>query len=409
MDITELSYSDDLNCPTGAIKKAQQDLAEIVGAKRAYISTDGSTSGVMAMLYTMSKFGKKVIVARNSHKSVYNGCRLFNLEPVIVQGEEREGMLLPPNTEEVEKIFANDSTVAGILITSPDYYGNIAPLFNYSLICKRYKKILAVDGAHGAHLAFEDDRAGYAGVYADMWVDGAHKTLPTLTQGALICANTEGLFNYLEEALSIFRTTSPSYPIMASVEYGYKFLAENREAIWTVKFMVEDLKNTLTSLKFCTTKDWTKLVLDCKPLNISPNEIVLELEKRGIFVEMFNDRYILFYLSVKTTKSDFDALKLNLVLAITAKQGVNNFTEKLPFASADRTYSYLYAVNNYNFELVPLRFAEGRMSAENIGISPPCTPVVVAGEIISKQAIALLINAKNTFGVYEGKVKVIKR
>ena len=96
-DITELSYSDNLLCPTGIIAKAQSELAEILGAKKSFILTDGSSSGVLAMMYALSKFGNKVIVPRNCHVSVWNACKLFNLEPVIVQGAHDEGVLLPPS------------------------------------------------------------------------------------------------------------------------------------------------------------------------------------------------------------------------------------------------------------------------------------------------------------------------
>jgi arginine/lysine/ornithine decarboxylase len=49
------------------------------------------------------------------------------------------------------------------------------------------------------------------------------------------------------------------------------------------------------------------------------------------------------------------------------------------------------------------------MCAENAGVTPPCLPVVVAGEIISVQAAELLATAKNTFGINNGKIKVVKR
>lgn len=96
-DLTELSSTDDLGSPTGPVAAAQRDIAELVGAKRAYITTDGSTSGIYAMLYAARRAGGKIIVPRNSHKSVWNACRLFGLEPVIVQGGEAEGILTPPN------------------------------------------------------------------------------------------------------------------------------------------------------------------------------------------------------------------------------------------------------------------------------------------------------------------------
>ena len=120
-DITELSFSDDLQDPSGAIAAAQSDIASIVGAKRAYITTDGSSSGVMACVYAASRIGKKLIVPRNSHKSVFNACRILGVEPVIVQGEEREGVILPPDPDLISRLVAADVHIAGMIATSPLY------------------------------------------------------------------------------------------------------------------------------------------------------------------------------------------------------------------------------------------------------------------------------------------------
>ncbi len=96
IDVTELSYSDNLQCPDGVIAEAQRDIAKILGAAASYITTDGSSSGVYAMAYCASKRGNKIIVFRNSHQSVWNACRLFGLEPLIVQGPEKTAFYSPP-------------------------------------------------------------------------------------------------------------------------------------------------------------------------------------------------------------------------------------------------------------------------------------------------------------------------
>ena len=211
IDVTELSYSDNLADPSGVIADAQCEIASILGAARSYILTEGSSLGIFAMLYAAAERGNKVIVPRNSHQSVWNACRVLGLEPVVVQGETKDGVILPPSPAEVEHIAKNDLTVAGLIVVSPDYYGNVAPLAEYSEILKKYNKILMVDGAHGAHLAFMPEREGYAGKFADIWVDGAHKNLCTLTQGAILNINDSDLFGGALGGLSLFGTTSPSH------------------------------------------------------------------------------------------------------------------------------------------------------------------------------------------------------
>lgn len=408
-DITELSFADDLHNPSGIIASAQHDIAEIVGAKRVYITTDGSTSGVMACVYAASRFGKKLIVPRNSHKSVFNACRIFNIEPVIVQGEELEGVLLPPDPELIKTLVVNDVNISGMIISSPDYYGNIAPLDEYASVLKAQGRFLFCDGAHGAHLALGKNRTGYCGTYADMWVDGAHKTLPVLTQGAYICVNDKKLFPAAEEAMSLFRTTSPSYPIMASVEYGVKYYKNHPDMYRRAREAATNFRNTLSAFTFYPSADWTKLAVDFKPLGISPAAAQSKLEKRGIYAEMNDGRYLLFYLSPSVTKKQLDDLGIALMFLVSNKKLACSYKDR-PFLlpPAPRTYSYLYALKAES-ELVPLEQSVGRMCAENAGITPPCLPVLIAGEMITQKAVDLLKSRKNTFGLTDGKIKVVKK
>lgn len=408
IDLTELSITDDLGCPVGAIKRAQDDIAEITGAKRAYITTDGSSSGVLAMLCVAAGYGNKVIVTRNSHKSVFNGCRLLNLEPVIVQGAEVDGVLAPPSPELIETLVVNDVNIAGMIIASPDYYGNIAPLDKYAEVLKKYDRLLFVDGAHGAHLVLEDNRAGYAGNFADMWVDGAHKSLPVLTQGAVVAVNNQNLIARAEEALSVFRTTSPSFPVMASVEYGYKYFINNPKYAVRAKEAVAAFKAELGGLTFYPSQDWSKLAVDFKPLGVSPYLAQSFLEKKGIYPEMNDGRYLLFYLSPSTEPRNLNDLKSALLSVCASKKMKNTYREVPPVPVAERTYSFLYAYRQ-KWEWVPLKNAVGRMCADNAGITPPCLPVVIAGEMVTEQAVAALSKADSTFGVVDGQIKVVKR
>lgn len=408
IDITELSFSDDLSCPSGAIDRAQRDIAEITGAKRAFITTDGSSSGVMAMMYVAAAFGNKIIVPRNSHKSVFNACRLLGTEPVIVQGKEEEGVLTFPEPELLEKLIVNDVNISGAIITSPDYYGNIAPLDRYAEVLRKHGRYLFVDGAHGAHLALEEDRKGYAGVYADMWVDGAHKTLPVLTQGAAVLVANEELSDKAEEAMSVFRTTSPSYPVMASVEYGIKYFINNPKLLARAKDAVAAFRAEMEGVTFYPSADWAKVAIDFKPLGIDPSIAQTALEKKGIYAEMNDGRYLLFYLSPVVTAGQLAELRAALIGVMAKKKNKGTFRDRPSIPVAERTYSFIYALRQ-RAEYVPLREAVGRMCAENAGVTPPCLPVVIAGEMVSSQAAELLSSAKNTFGVRDGKIKVVRR
>ena len=406
-DITELSYSDNLLCPTGIIAKAQNDLAEILGAKKSFILTDGSSSGVLAMMYALSKFGNKVIVPRNCHVSVWNACKLFNLEPVIVQGSHDEGVLLPPSPSLIEKLVSNDRTISGMIVTSPDYFGNIAPLQEYSQVLKKYGRYLLVDGAHGAHLAFEDAKKGHAGSFADLWVDGAHKSLPSLTQGAVVSGNNDKLLPLLEEGLSYFRTTSPSYPIMASVEYAFKYIANNRKLIEDAKAAVKSFREKCP-LKIYPSEDWTKVAIDFEELGVSSYTAATILEKKGIYSELADGKYLLFYLSPMTVAADLSNLLTALAAMVGDKRLKKNFVARPPMPVTARTYSFQYALKQKR-ELIPLVQSVGRMCAENAGVTPPCIPIIAAGEMITEGAVRYLLYQGSTFGLVGDKIWVVKK
>ena len=407
LDVTELSYSDNLFCPSGVIEGAQKDIAEILGAKKSYILTGGSSSGVLSMIYAASKRGNKLIVPRNSHQSVWNACKIFGVEPVIVQGKTKHGVVTPPDAALIERLIENDVNIAGMLVTHPDYYGNLSPLKSYKDVLKKNRRLLLVDGAHGAHLAFERESKGYAGVYADIWVDGAHKSLPVLTQGAVLSVNDEKQVPAVEEALAIFRTTSPSYPIMASVEYGIKYMYSNGEQLQSAKQAVSAFREK-SGYKFYNSGDWTKLALDFKPLGVSPDIVAGLLEKKGIYAELSDGRYLLFYLSPMVGASDLTKLGFALSMVLRGKKIKGTFEEPPQIPENERTYSFQYALKHPR-EKVPLKRAAGRMCAVNAGVTPPCIPVIVAGELITDEAIKTLSAAKNTFGLTDGNIWVVKK
>lgn len=406
MDVTELSYSDNLANPSGVIADAQREIASILGAARSYILTDGSSLGVFAMLYAASKRGSKVIVPRNCHQSVWNACRVLGLEPIIVQGTAENGIMLPPAPLDIARIVENDATVSGLIVTSPDYYGNIAPLQEYAAILKRYKKILMADGAHGAHLAFSPDRKGYAGKFADIWVDGAHKSLSTLTQGAVLNVNDSDLFRDAEEGLSVFRTTSPSYPVMASVEYGIKQLANNPSLLQHAEKAALALREH-KGLYIYPSADWAKVAVDCEPYGISADLALEELEKRNIYCEFSDGRYLLFYLSPAVETGAVKRIGKVLKSVFSNKKLANTYRPRPQIFPAARTYSFQYALKK-PAEWVEPEAAVGRMCAQNFGLTPPCTPVCVAGEMITDSAVGAIKYGK-TYGLLNGKIKVVAK
>ncbi|MBQ8323168.1 MAG: aminotransferase class I/II-fold pyridoxal phosphate-dependent enzyme [Clostridia bacterium] len=383
-DITELSFSDNLASPHGCIAEAERDIAELLGAKKSFILTDGSTSGVLSILYVAKLSGvKKVAVCVHSHKSVFNGCAALGLTPVVFTA--REANFCPAKTEPKDFLNALENADA-LFLTSPDYYGNIPDLKAIRALCDREKKLLLVDGAHGGHLHF--DKTLYAGAYADLWVDGVHKSLPALTQGAVVSARTEETAEALLSAVGIFRTTSPSYPVMASVEYAVKY-PRNHALETAVKEYADATERVFIK------EDYTKL---CAIFGKHAAEAEKALEADGIFAEFCDGNTIMFYLSPATDLKAFSLLKKRLDAAL----------KKYPYESVKRIPAPLVLFREGETERIETEKAIGRICAENCGIFPPCTPLIFVGEEVTAEKIALLKKANNVFGVYENKIRVFK-
>lgn len=398
-DITELSFSDNLANPEGVIMLAEKDIATLCGAKRSRILTGGSTLGVLSALYAVKNKGSKIIIQRGSHKSVFNALELFGIEPIFLNEKMQNGLFTGEFLND-ELFDISDNSVIGALLTSPDYFGRALDLKNISKRLKVNDKLLLVDGAHGAHFAFEKSEL-YAGRYADVWVDGAHKTLSTLTQGAILHVNNEELLEGVNEALGIFSTSSPSYLVMASVESGVKRYLQkkdkNQESFLKAKQKLIDGAIKL-GYEILPTDDPLKVTILCKGFGAELGNL---LESAKIFAELVSDNAILFMLAHSFNEDD--ALRIVNVLksaSLEAKQSVNN--QLLPVKVLD----YVTARKKER-ESVLLKDAIGRVCAENAGLFPPCYPVIIAGEIYSNEVINAL-SGKNTFGVDNGFVKVVK-
>lgn len=390
-DITELSYSDNLSCPKGCILEAEREIAARLHAEKSFLLTDGSTAGVLSMLYAAKTLGAKTVLAcEESHKSLFNGAKALGLELLLYPRFYKGGVPYEPTFDEL--VLAHGEFVAradAVFLTTPDYYGNISDLEGFGDYCKATGKLLLIDGAHGGHLHFE--RALHASRVADMWVDGVHKSLPAFTQGAVVSAADERTAEALRLGVDIFRTTSPSYPIMASVEYAVKYPRNERLEQAVKAYQAEEGRVYKNG-------DWTKL---CARLGKNAFLAEKELQAEGIYPEFCDGDTILFYLSPATKFSAWKKLKARL----------KKLFEKYPLEREEKSLQSTPApvvFEKNEGEWIELSQAAGRVCAGNCGLFPPCTPLVRAGDIITEEKLALLQKADNAFGLKEGKILVYK-
>lgn len=406
-DITELDFSDNLLSPYGIIKKSQEEISAILGSKQSYFVTDGSSIAIFSMIYAVKDLGNSLLIFKNSHKSVYNALNLFNIKGDILCGEDENGLPQILDLNSVEEYFINNKDSIGILVTYPDYYGQLIDLKELKKLTLKYEKLLLVDGAQGGHFNYLNENEIYAGKYADIWVDGVHKSMPALTQGAVLSLSNQNLRIGVEKGLNVFRTTSPSYLIMASIEYSVKYLSEKgKKSLNKISSQVKSLqKDEKFDCFYKGNQDPTRLVLDAFKLGVDGEKLSIHLKNKNIYYELFDGRYIVFLFSANTKVKEIKYLK-KIILSY-FKKNQSTVKESLNLKSVNSQCE----INFSSKEKVLVDFEEsiGKISAENIMVVPPCTPVILAGEVITKDKIyKLQISEGVILGLTDNKISVLK-
>ena len=389
LDVTELTRIDNAK----VVSLAENDCAEILGAKKVFFLSDGATSGILSVIYATKRDGGKLIINRSAHKSVYNALKICGIEPIIVNGEI--------TADKIKDIFENEKSAYAAFLTYPDYMGNTFDLKAVKKVCEKQGKLLLTDSAHGNHFKFLG--LPYAGEIADVSVESLHKTAYSLNQGAIICVNEPSLYDKVSQAVSVFATTSPSYLILASVEYGVKYAASNKKKHLKVAAWVREVKRELqkAGLKISAAADPFKIAVLTGESGYDGNDIEKRLESKKIFSELYSENEILFMVSAATKKSELKKLLKGILSAVKSleKKDIVKRQVRIP----ERQMSYLKATSDW--EYTNIQDAAGKICAENFGTIPPCEPAFVAGEIIDESVKTL---KGETFGVYEGKVKTVR-
>ena len=210
LDFTELPDTDALYEAEGIILETEKNLAKLFSAKRSIISSGGCTLAIQTMLRLASQRGKKILFARNIHRSAVNACALLGIIPKWILPKSENGLFTGRiSPQDVEKEFLNDNEISALYVTSPDYYGELTDIKTLSEICRKYNKLLLVDNAHGSHLAFLKENQHPINLGADMSACSLHKTMPVLTGGAVLNIGNSEFAENAKNAMSLFGSTSP--------------------------------------------------------------------------------------------------------------------------------------------------------------------------------------------------------
>lgn len=302
----DISETDTHN-PQKELEVAQKNAAKIYGAKMTRFLLNGSTSGVIAAVLACLKKGEKILIWDNAHPCHANAAKLAGgeIEYYSIDKIPEWGVFGKTKPETIEK-HLKKAPIKAVIITSPTYEGIVSDIETIKQICDKYNAFLIVDEAHGALYPFSDKLPKSAVKIADFTIQSLHKTAGGLNPTALVHCNCNA---DIDEALSIINTTSPSYPILCSIEKNINYLNSSKGKK-QINLLIEEIisvKNACTNCEFFGDDTTKILVKHPKYSGYKLSEILLE--KYRIEDEKTNDKSTMLLCGIGTDKAKVTRLK----------------------------------------------------------------------------------------------------
>lgn len=446
-DVTEITGTDDLHQPTGAIRDAQELAAACFGAEQTYFLVNGTTVGNLALILTCcTQPGDLLIVQRNVHKSVLHGLMLAGARAVFVAPriDKISGLAVSPTAETIRLALERYPEAKGVLLCNPNYYGMGTELRGIAELVHQHGKPLLVDEAHGAHYGLHPELPASAlQSGADGVVQSTHKMLSSLTMSAMLHVQGQRIDrSLLQQRLAMVQSSSPSYPLMASLDASRRWVHTRGANAFTRGLAAaacfrgslrqlprfELLPRPSDAGAAYSTLDPFKVAVCDRTGELTGFDLQTRLEALGCVPEMADSRYVVLLFSLGSTKEDAEAL-LQAFRQIDKDLGRD--PEELPMFHEEhsvRSHSPLELEVHHSaldmddtkaikdmladvamdslvsapvpFSLVPpveemresvlLEAAEHRIAAEMIIPYPPGIPVVYPGETISTSVWQML-------------------
>ena len=470
-DITEINGFDNMHNAETIIKDAFDEAAELYGADESWYLVNGSTAGNMSAICGVTHKNDVVIMARNCHISVYNAVILNELNPVYIYPEydEEYGYYKGITLKEIKVIvdkYSSDhdrNDIKAVILTSPTYEGNVSDIKSIAEYFHQYNIPLIVDEAHGAHFNFSESfpqSAVKSG--ADVVINSVHKTLPSLTQTAIMHINY-GIVDVerIRRYWNIYQSTSPSYILMSSIARslsivkndGDKLFAEYVDKLTILRNGLSELKH----IRLINTDDISKLVLGYKDAKWLYDTLFY---KYKIQLEMSSIKYVIAMTSIFDSQEYYDRFLAALkeideeidesiskydredILNSKVDKDLDNRFNSIHNGEADNRLNYSSINNQDNGNKVniadfrdeqTLTIAQafnrrdlsgcdeiqmnnekiyGKISGESVYVYPPGIPILCPGEVITRKIIAILEAAGEAglevVGVKEGALLCLR-
>ncbi len=418
-DITEIDGFDNLHNPQGILKDKMDAAKEFYDSDKTFFLVNGSTCGIMAAISSVVKEKESVLVARNCHKSVFSAIYINNLDVQYVLPDyiERYGIDGGISPSKVEMMLDKNPEIKAVIITSPTYEGVVSDVEKIAEIAHSRNVVLIVDEAHGAHFgmhkAFPKSALSQG---ADIVIQSLHKTLPALTQTAIMHVKSRLVdIKKLEAMISVFETSSPSYVLLASIDACVSSLIANKELMFEgqIKMINTFLEyaNSLEKIKLVGKDivgknsvfdfDISKLVFSTKDINMTGEDVYEILrDKHHLQLEMASVDYLIAMTSPLDNEDGIMRLFTGIMdvegMAVYDRNGVIYRGVTSPELIEPENVITIYNALNAKKETMDLNNSIGYISAEYIYAFPPGIPIIAPGEIVKKEHIELIKTYKES-------------
>lgn len=431
-DITEIPGFDSLYEESGPLLALKERVQRLYHSENSFLLVNGSTGGLLTAIRSATKRGDTVLMARNCHCAVYHAIRMFGLHAEYIQPDyDRYGIAEGIRLEQVQEALEHRDTSGAastpqasackrpvlVILTSPTYEGRISELKAIADYLHGLDIPLLVDEAHGAHLSLHPAFPGSAiSAGADLVVQSLHKTLPALTQTALLHVNgSRVLLDRIRTNFKMLQTSSPSFLLLSSVDQCIRALEERATELFLAlqqnlaRFYerTKDLKqlhvitpDNLTTAYSASLQGSDKIQstgTSCDPSRIvvtTPATLTgLQLANRlkqdfMIELEASAPRHIIAITGIADTAENFEhfadaLLAIDEELTIPFDAGFEVFHYP---AIPDTVYDS-HAVEDLPTETLPFDACEGRISSEFLYLYPPGIPMLVPGERVNRELL----------------------
>ena len=411
IDVNSMKPLDNLCHPVSVIHEAEMLAADAFGAAHAFLMVGGTTSSVQSMVLSTCKYGDKIILPRNVHRSVINALVLCGAVPVYVNPEvdHRLGISLGMQREQVAKAIEMHPDAVAVLVNNPTYYGICSDLRAIVKMAHDAGMKCLADEAHGTHFYFGNNMPVSAmAAGADMAAVSMHKSGGSLTQSSLLLIGPGISEGHVRQIINLTQTTSGSYLLMSSLDISRRNLAlRGKEIFAKVVEMADYAREEINAVGgyYAFGKelingnsifdfDPTKLSVHTRDIGLAGIEVYDILrDEYDIQIEFGDIGNILAYLSIGDRPQELERLVSALAEIRRRYQRGTGGLLSQEYIDPEVVMSPQEAFYGKKISM-PLKESEGRICSEFVMCYPPGIPILSPGEKITAEILDYIAYAK---------------